>query len=474
VAADQFGASVALSSDGNTALVGAPNKTTGTGAAYVFTRSGSTWTQQKELTATGGAHGDLFGTAVGLSSDGNTAAISAPGKSTKAGTVYVFTRSGSTWTQATSVVPSDAASNAQFGNAVSVSGDGGTIMVGDDQKASKAGAVYVFTGSGSTWTQQTKLTISTGVANDMFGSAVSLDNNGMIALVGAQGEQSAAGGGYIFTRSGSTWTNAAPLASSNNIAGSGLGASASISSDGTTAVLGAPGQKKGVGSALAFTGSGAKWQREPKLSASDGAVGDALGTSVAVSSNGTTVLAGADGSNSGTGAGYVFTTSLSPPKPKVEHVSPSHGKVGSAVTINGSNFTGATAVAFGGVNQPTFTIVNDGQITTTVPANAVTGPVSVTGPGGTGSSPNPYKVKPVITSFTPPSGAVGTKVTINGTGFAGTTAVTFTNGVTATFTIVNSTQLTATVPTGAVTGKITVTTSGGGKAKSATGFTVTP
>jgi len=117
---------------------------------------------------------------------------------------------------------------------------------------------------------------------------------------------------------------------------------------------------------------------------------------------------------------------------------------------------------------------NDGQITATVPADAITGKITVTTPAGSDTSTNSFKVKPSITDFSPPLGPVGTLVTINGTGLAGTTGVAF-NNVAATFTIVNSGQVTATVPTGTPigTGKISVTTAGG-TVKSKKGFRVTP
>ena len=465
-AGDQYGTSAALSSDGNTAVIGAPNKATATGAVYVFTRSGSTWTQQQKLTATGGAHSDAFGASVALSSDGNTAAIGAPGRTTGAGSVYIFTRSGSTWTQAATLAPTDPASNDAFGAAVALSSSG-TLLAGAPHKASSVGAAYAFTGSGTSWTQQAKLTATGGAAGDAFGSAVSLAGDGNTGLVGAPGVSSLAGAGYVFTRSGSTWTQAAQLVSSTQTAGNQLGASVALSSDGLNALLGSPGVKRNTGSALLYTGSGSSWSRQPKIIASDGVVGDSFGTSVASSSNGTTHIVGADGTVAATGSEYVETVAF---PPVLSHVQPSAGKVGALVTITGSHFTGATAVDFGSTPS-VFTFVGDGEITATVPADAVTAQITVTTPAGSAMSVGVFKVKPSVTDFSPVLGPVGTPVTIDGTGFAGATGVEF-NGVTATFNIVNSTQLTTTVPAGATTGKITVTTAGG-KANSKKGFRVT-
>src|SRR6185437_8298294 len=149
-----------------------------------------------------------------------------------------------------------------------------------------------------------------------------------------------------------------------------------------------------------------------------------------------------------------------PPGPAVSSFTPTSGPAGTPVTIAGSGFTGATAVTFGG-RAATFTVNSATQITATVPAGAATGPVAVTTPAGTGASTASFTVTttagPTVSSFTPTSGPAGTSVTIAGTGFTGATAVTF-NGKAATFTVNSATQITATVPTGATTGPIAVTT----------------
>jgi uncharacterized repeat protein (TIGR03803 family) len=145
------------------------------------------------------------------------------------------------------------------------------------------------------------------------------------------------------------------------------------------------------------------------------------------------------------------------------------GAEGAAVTILGTTLTGANSVTFGGI-AATFTVVSASEITTTVPAGALTGSVNVTVGANTLTSALTYRVTPTISSFSPPSGPVGTPVTITGTGLTQTSKVTFNNTV-ATFTVNSDTQVTATVPTGATTGKIALTTPGG-TATSATSFTV--
>ncbi|HET9838197.1 MAG TPA: IPT/TIG domain-containing protein [Candidatus Angelobacter sp.] len=150
---------------------------------------------------------------------------------------------------------------------------------------------------------------------------------------------------------------------------------------------------------------------------------------------------------------------------------PIFGPVGTGVTITGTNFTGATAVSFNGV-AATFTEGPPGTITTTVPAGATTGPITVTTPGsGPLITTTRFTVTPGITSFAPPSGVSGTGVTITGTNFTGATAVSF-NGAAATFTVSNSGTITTTVPAAASTGPIKVTTLDG-TATSAASFTFT-
>ncbi len=151
---------------------------------------------------------------------------------------------------------------------------------------------------------------------------------------------------------------------------------------------------------------------------------------------------------------------------------PTFGPTGTVVTITGTTFTEATAVSFNGVASP-FTVDPSGTITTTVPAGATTGPITVTTPGnGPIVTTTRFTVTPAITSFAPASGAGGTGVTITGTNFTGATAVSF-NGAAASFTVSNSGTVTTTVPAGATNGAITVTTLDG-TATSAASFTVTP
>ena len=202
-AGDQFGYSVAV--DGDTAVIGAYTDDSYTGSAYVFTRSGTTWTQQAKLTASNRQADDWFGLSVDV--DGDTAVIGAHRSDSTKGTAYVFRRSGTAWSQEATLSASDGAAGDALGYSVSVSGD--TAVIGAHGGNANQGAAYVFTRSGSTWAEQTKLTRSGGAPNDYFGVSVSVD--GEAAVIGAYGENSFSGSAYVFTRSGTTWSQEATL-----------------------------------------------------------------------------------------------------------------------------------------------------------------------------------------------------------------------------------------------------------------------
>jgi hypothetical protein len=229
---DGFGNAVALSADGNTALVGSRS------AAYVYTRTGTTWDTSSPavLTATGSI---AFGSAVALSSDGNTALIGAAGTNNDAGAVYFFKRSGNTWTQQQPVVTAnDSTDQDQFGGAVALSGDGKTAMVGASQRSLSAGAVYVYTLSANVWTFQKELTPQDAVNDNGFGSAIALSSDGTTALIGARSRNTYTGTAYVFTGSGSSWTQQQELTASDLAQGSNFGGSVALNGAGTLALVG--------------------------------------------------------------------------------------------------------------------------------------------------------------------------------------------------------------------------------------------
>jgi hypothetical protein len=166
-------------------------------------------------------------------------------------------------------------------------------------------------------------------------------------------------------------------------------------------------------------------------------------------------------SPNGTGTSSTNFTVGTAPVPQVTSFTPTSGPVGTKVTLTGTGFTGATSVTFNGVADTTFKVVSDTQITATVPSTATTGKIAVTGLGGTGTSKTDFVVtSPFITSFTPSIGPWGTQVVMSGGNLTGATSVKF-NGTTATFSVNSGTQITATVPNGAITGPISVTSSNG-------------
>ena len=179
----EFGSSVALSSDGSTALVGAPADSGAAGAAWVFTRSGSTWSQQGPK-LTGGEASGHFGGNVALSADGNTALVASNHDQ-----VWVFTRSGSTWTQQGEPLSGTEGGQTTFGApySVALSADGNTALLGDPVVG--AGAAWVFTRSGSTWTQQAgKLTGSGETGEEALPArAFPVSSDGNTALIGGRG-----------------------------------------------------------------------------------------------------------------------------------------------------------------------------------------------------------------------------------------------------------------------------------------------
>jgi hypothetical protein len=309
---DYFGYSVSLS--GDTALIGALGVNNTKGVAYVFTRTGTTWTQQAKLLAADGASGDNFGCSVFLS--GDNALVGALGVNSARGAAYVFTRTGTTWTQQAKLTASDGQTPDNLGSSVSLSGD--TALVGASGQGSSKGAAYVFTRSGTTWTQQAKLLASDGQASDYFGCSVSLI--GDTGFVGASGSNGNKGSTYVFTRGGTTWTQQAKLVATDGASGDNFGCSVSLS--GNSALIGAIGDDSAKGSAYVFNLTGTAWTQQAKLLASDGTSSEYFGNSVSLS--GTTALIGAEGDSSLKGAAYVFIHELPPTPPTIQ--GPSSGK----------------------------------------------------------------------------------------------------------------------------------------------------
>lgn len=466
---DLFGASVAIS--GDTIAVGAwqedsnatgvngnqgDNSASSSGAVYVFTRNAGVWSQQAYLKASNGGAGDRFGISVDL--DGETIAVGASHEDSNAtgvggdqssnasadsGAVYVFTRSGITWSQQAYIKASDTSASDQLGGAVAISAD--TIVAGAVNESSNAtgvngnqanhistpsaGAAYVFQRSGGTWTQQAFLKASNTGAYDQFGFSVAIDVDTIAVgatreashATGVGGNQSnnlAADSGavYVFSRGGGTWSQQAYIKASNTGDADNFGHS--VAFHGNTLVVSARSESSNAtgvnapltggsgtqsdnsatwaGAAYVFTRNAGSWSQIAYLKASNAQAVDWFGHAVAV--HGITILVGAPLEDSGSsgvnstpdeaagdsGAVYLFT--LPVPAPVVSGISPSYGNVagGAPVTINGINLSGATSVTIGGAAVTDMSIVDDTTITALTPAGALgAASVLVTTAGGT-------------------------------------------------------------------------------------------
>jgi trimeric autotransporter adhesin len=356
-ALDAFGESVSLSSDGNTALIGAFT------AAYVFVRSGGTWSQQQKLTASDGTALDL-GESVSLSANGNTALIGAPNRVIRTGGVgplgaaYVFVNSSGTWSQQQKLTASDGTAFDAFGTPVSLSANGSTALIGSGTFGFVGfpvqPAAYVFVNSSGTWSQQQKLIPSDFEPDDFFFGSLSLSSDGSTALFGASsatvGANMHQGAAYVFVNSGGTWSQQ-KLTASDGAAGDSFGISVSLGSNGSAALIGAQnalvGANMNQGAAYVFVNSGGTWSQQQKLTASDGVAGDAFGQSVSLSGDGSTALFGVAGAmiggNTGQGAAYVFAAPVST------------FSVSGTVTSGGSGLSGVTINLTGAATQNTTT-----------------------------------------------------------------------------------------------------------------------
>jgi FG-GAP repeat protein len=405
----QFGDAVALSGDGNTLAVGARGESraaagingdqantsaVNSGAVYVFTRQGNRWVQQAYLKASNAGSNDQFGSLVALSADGNTLAVSAYLEDSRAtgingdqgdnsmeqsGAVYVFARTGAVWSQQAYLKASntgEADDGDQFGFSLALSDDGNTLAAGAisedsadaringnqaDNSASSAGAVYVFTRTGSRWSQQAYLKSSSpngADANDLFGYSVGLSADGNTLAVGSYDEAGSSnvingpednnapgtGAVLVFTRSGTSWSRQAYLKASTQDRADSLGAWVAISDDGNTVAAGAPDEDSlttgintvetghsgrigtlddiSVGAAYVFVRSGATWSQQASFKASNSGIEDWFGVRLALSGDGNTLAVSApneDGAAKGingrqddnsageSGALYLFT-----------------------------------------------------------------------------------------------------------------------------------------------------------------------
>ncbi|MFN0301807.1 MAG: integrin [Burkholderiales bacterium] len=363
-----FGIALSLSSNGNTLAVGASGESSNargvngdqgnflaprSGAVYVFSRTGTTWSQQAYLKASNTGPSDSFGEALALSADGNTLAVGASLESSSAtgvnqipgalpvffsGAVYVFSRTGTSWSHQAYVKASNTGTEDRFGAALALSGDGSTLAVGAqgegssvtginqdqaDNSAGSAGAVYVFVRSGTTWQQQAYIKASNTERGDAFGGALALNGDGNTLAVGARFESSNAtgingnqanntalssGAAYVFLRTGTIWAQQAYLKASNTRANGFFSIALRLSGDGNTLAAGASGESSGAlgingsqsdttapdsGSAYVFVRSGATWVQQAYVKASNTGASDSFGSALGLSTDGSALAVGA-------------------------------------------------------------------------------------------------------------------------------------------------------------------------------------
>jgi FG-GAP repeat len=337
-----FGKSVALSADGNTAIVGAPNDDAGIGGAWAFTRTNGAWTQQGPKLIGAGAIGPASqGQSVALSADGNTAIVAGGsdnfrevgGKYQSDGAAWVFTRNAGVWMQqgAKLVCPSAVRGASQI-RSVALSADGNTAIVGgyDLFDSPDVGGAWVFTRNAGVWTQQGPKLVGTGaIGNVLQGSSVALSADGNIAIVGGAGDDGSAGAAWVFTRRGGVWKQQGDklhgtgaidepdrptLIVGPHHPGGGQGHSVALSADGNTAIIGGP-WDTWPGAAWVFTRTGNLWSQQGNKLVGSGSVasgglhGRAImqGSSVALSGDGNTAIVGGPDDDAYAGAAWVFT-----------------------------------------------------------------------------------------------------------------------------------------------------------------------
>jgi hypothetical protein len=414
-----FGTSVALSADGSRALVGAPFANAGGGAAFVFRRSGSQFVQEEELSPNDETAKAEFGVSVALSADGGTALVGSeddgtiPGIFPNQGAAWVFTRSGSSWSQQGPKLTGSGETGAgAFGESVALSADGNLAVIGapsDGQTftngtlgGNQIGAVWTFTRSGSTWSARgPKLVPAAAGGNAYFGSSVAVSANAGILAVGGPGDSSGSGAVWAYRFNTKAVIIARPLSSwlllgskltpAGEAGPANLGRSVALSADGSVLAAGGPGDNAAGGAAWLFSQSGSGFVQEPgKLVASDESAPSLFGSSTAIAADGNSVLLGGywdakagQTAIAGIGAAWAFVN-----PPAISAISPASGPTagGTKVTISGSGLKGATAVRFGPSKAASFTVDSASQISAVAPPGKA-GAVDVTVSTSAGDSP---------------------------------------------------------------------------------------
>jgi hypothetical protein len=307
----QQGTSVSVSADGNTAIIGSPGDNNGIGAAWIYVKSGSAWIQQSKLVGTGAVGASRQGTSVALSSDGNTAVAGGTGDNSNTGAIWVFVRSGDVWTQqGNKLVGTGAVGQAQQGSSVALSGDGNVVATGGLADDSYAGAVWMFRRYGTSWAQSGNKFIGNGATGKARqGASVALNEDGTRLISGGYQDNNRLGAAWIFYESGvcgGITPQVSKLVGTGGSSQAWQGFSVSLSADGNTALVGGCNDNALTGAAWLYTYNGSAWIQQARLSGTAAAGTSRQGSSVALSADGNTVLVGGMGDDSNRGAMWVF------------------------------------------------------------------------------------------------------------------------------------------------------------------------
>ena len=406
----------------------------------MFTRGGTTWTQQAKLIGTGAVAGTWGGYAVALSSDGNTALTGGPSYGNQAGTAWVFTRSGSTWAQQSPKLSGGGQiGQAEIGYSAALSADGETAMLGAPKDNQGVGAAWVFTRSGEGLPEPAPTVTSVTPDVGISGTTVTITGTNLTEATAVR---------FGSTNVTSFTVNSATSITAVAPAGAGTvdvtattfgGTSAITAADqfnylpAVTSVTPGVGPEAG-GTTVTITGTNlteATAVRFDSANATSFTVNSATSiTAISPAGTGTVdVTVTAPHGTSPTGSPDRF--SYLPP-PTVTRVKPQEGRVtgGTSVTITGTRFSGATAVKFGATDATTFTVKSATSIQAKSPAGRGAVDVTVTTPTGGTSATTPadqFHYLPVVTKVSSTSGPVGggTAVTVTGLELAATTSVKF-------------------------------------------------
>jgi len=353
----QQGWSVGISADGNTVILGGAGDNNGTGAAWIFTRNGTVWSQQGNKLIGTGAIGSAFqGTSVSLSADGNTAVVGGLLDNNGIGAIWVYSRNNGVWAQmGNKLTGTGNTGNSNQGYSVAISSDGKTIIVGGNtdntspSSAFGAGAVWIYARNGNSWVQQGSKLVGTGstAGASSQGYTVALSADGNTAITGGFTDNGSQGAVWIFTRSAGVWSQqGSKLTATGNTGLARLGYSVSISADGNTVVASGPFDNGNQGALWLFTRSGTLWKQQGNKLTGTGNYGSAaIGHAVSLSSDASTAIAGGPNDFNTNGALWVFATGLNSSITATGTLTSFTSCVGSAsvaqtITVSGSQLSG--------------------------------------------------------------------------------------------------------------------------------------